>query len=90
MKKKIEVWNNDSSRSILHLLGNVLSAVLSRSVMSNSLHPMDRSPPGFSVLGILQARILEWVASPPPGVLPNPGIERISLVSLIVGSFFTY
>ena len=24
--------------------------------------PMDRSSPGFSVLGILQARILEWVA----------------------------
>ena len=27
-------------------------------------NPMDCSPPGFSVHGILQARILEWVASP--------------------------
>ena len=26
--------------------------------------PMDRSPPGSSVPGILQARILEWVAMP--------------------------
>ena len=26
--------------------------------------PMDRSPPGLSVHGILQARILEWVAMP--------------------------
>ena len=26
--------------------------------------PMDYSPPGSSVLGILQARILEWVAIP--------------------------
>ena len=26
--------------------------------------PMDCSPPGSSVLGILQARILEWVAIP--------------------------
>ena len=26
-------------------------------------------------MGILQARILEWVACPPPGDLPNPGIE---------------
>ena len=26
--------------------------------------PIDRSPPGFSVDGILQARILEWVAMP--------------------------
>ena len=26
--------------------------------------PMDCSPPGSSVYGILQARILEWVAMP--------------------------
>ena len=26
--------------------------------------PMDHSPPGSSLLGILQARILEWVATP--------------------------
>ena len=26
--------------------------------------PMDCSPPGFSVHGILQAQILEWVAVP--------------------------
>ena len=32
----------------------------SRSVMSNSLRP--HGPPGSSVHGILQARILEWVA----------------------------
>ena len=29
-------------------------------------------PPGFSVLGILQARILEWVAMPPlQGMFPT-------------------
>ena len=33
------------------------------------------SLPGSSVHGILQARILEWVACPPPGDLPNPGIK---------------
>jgi len=27
------------------------------------------------VHGILQARILEWVAVPSPGDLPSPGIE---------------
>ena len=37
--------------------------------------PLDCSPPGSSVHGILQARILEWVAVPPPGDRPNPGIE---------------
>ena len=30
--------------------------------MSDSLRPVDYSPPGSSVYGILQARILEWVA----------------------------
>ena len=31
-------------------------------------------PPGFSIHGILQARVLEWVAIS-PGDLPNPGIK---------------
>ena len=34
----------------------------SRSVMFDSLPPMDCSLPGSSIHGILQARILEWVA----------------------------
>ena len=39
----------------------------------------NHSPPG-SAHGILQARILEWVAMPtPPGDLPDPGIEPVSL-----------
>ena len=42
--------------------------------------PMDCSPPGSSVHGILQARILEWVAMPFSRDLPNPGIEPVSLV----------
>ena len=32
------------------------------------------SLPGSSVQGILKARILEWVAIPSPGDVPNPGI----------------
>ena len=39
---------------------------------------MDCSMPGFSVLGIFQEGILEWVAISflhIPGDLPNPGIE---------------
>ena len=36
---------------------------------------MDCSPPGSSVRGILQARILEWVAILFSRDLPNPGIE---------------
>ena len=49
---------------------------------------MDCSPPGSSVQGILQARILEWVAIPFPRDLPDPGIEHQSPVSYIAGIFF--
>ena len=41
--------------------------------------PVDCSPPSSSVHRILQAGILEWVAIPPPGDLPNPRIEPMSL-----------
>ena len=37
---------------------------------STLCNPMD-----YREHGILQARILEWVAFPSPGDLPNPGIE---------------
>ena len=43
--------------------------------------PRDYTPPGSSVRGILQARILEWVACHTPGDLPNPEIEPTSFVS---------
>ena len=51
--------------------------------------PMDCSLPGFSVHGILQARILEWKWSPFPsaGDLRDPGIEPAS--SALAGRFFT-
>ena len=41
-------------------------------------------------MGILQARILEWVACPPPGDLPDPGMEPVSLMSPAwAGGFLT-
>ena len=52
--------------------------------------PMDCSPPGSSVHGILHAIILEWVAMPPPEDLTDPGIESESLLSpALAGRFFT-
>ena len=39
---------------------------------------MDCSPPGSSIHGILQARIMEWVAIPSPGDLPDTRIESRS------------
>ena len=50
-------------------------------------NPMDCSPPGSSVHGILQARTLEWVPCPPPGDLLDP--VHFSCSSCIVGRFFT-
>ena len=50
--------------------------------------PMDCSPPGSSVHGILP-----WsrLPCPPPGDLPNPGIELGSLImsAVLAGGFFT-
>ena len=54
---------------------------VSRSVVSDSLRLSS------SVHGILQAKILEWVAVPSPGDLPKPGVEPGSLA--LAGRFFT-
>ena len=43
-------------------------------------NPMDCSPPGSSVYGIFQARILGRLPFPPPEDLPDPGIEPMSPV----------
>jgi len=53
--------------------------------------PLDCSPPGSSVHGIFQARLLEWVAvCPPPGDLPDPGIESKVLMSpALAGGLFS-
>ena len=48
---------------------------------------MDCSPLGSSVHEISQARILQWVAFPSPGDLPNPGIESTS--PALAGGFST-
>ena len=45
-----------------HQWMNMEYCVLSWLIMANSFEPVDYSPPGSSVHGILQARTLEWVA----------------------------
>ena len=51
-------------------------------------NPKDCSPPGFSVDGILLARILEWVAIPFSRDLPEPGID--SRLSELWGKTYIY
>ena len=46
---------------------------------------IDCSPPGSSVHGMLQARILEWVAMPSSRNSPDPRIKPISLPRLSAG-----
>ena len=52
-------------------------------------YPTDCSPPGSSVHGILQARILEWVAV--PSSRGSSGPRDLTLMSLcaLAGRFFT-
>ena len=51
--------------------------------------PVDCSPPGSSVHGILQARILEWVAMPSSRGSSRPRIEALSFTSpALAGRFF--
>ena len=52
---------------------------------------MDHSSPGSSIHGILQARILEWVAMPSSKEYfqSRDGIH-VSCISCIAGGFFTH
>ena len=54
--------------------------------LSQDLWPRDCSPPGSSVYGILQARILEQVAISYSGGLPYPGIKPA--YPALAGKFF--
>ena len=63
------------------------SESVSRSVVPYSCDPMDSSPPGSSVHGVLQARILEWVAI---SFCKGSSWPRDwTWVSCIAGGFFT-
>ena len=77
----------NNQKSMTDLVPFCLQSV-SRSVMSDSLQPhMDYSPPGSSVNGILQARILEWGRhSLLQGIFMTQGLNH---VSCIAGIFFT-
>ena len=56
-------------------LNHQMHACLVAKLCPTLFNPMDCSLPGSSVHGILQARILEWVATPFSRDLPNPRIE---------------
>ena len=51
--------------------------------------PVDCSPPGSSIHGILQARILEWVAISSPGIFPTQGLNPCLISLTLAGGFLT-
>ena len=70
-----------SNLEILDLdLRNLCACMHAKSLQScpSLCNPMDYSLPGSSVHGILQARILEWVAMPSSRGSSDPGIKPMS------------
>ena len=79
------IFSLDTSRTIYHHYHLLTQWCLTR------CKPMDCSPPGPSVHGIFQTRILEWVViSSSRGSRPYAGIEHTSPVSpALLDRFFT-
>ena len=70
----ISLQRNQANDKLI-VLGSVAAAAKSLQSCPTLCDPIDGSPLGFSVSGILQARILEWVAIPFSSDGPDPGIE---------------
>ena len=89
-----EAQENHRSPQIIHLLCflkdngpvSMYACVFSGFSCVHSCDPMDCSPAGSSVHGILQARILEWVAAPSSRGSSWPRDQ--THVSCIAGGFF--
>ena len=78
--------------SVFPLDAKLLGSVCAKSFQSCLIlcNPMDCSLPGSSVHGISQQEYWSGLPFPPPGDLPHPGIEPVSLMSpALAGRFFT-
>ena len=67
----------DLNLSKLREMVKLKSESVSSSVVS-LCDPRDCSPPGSSVHGVLQAGVLQWVATPSSRESPDPGIKARS------------
>ena len=73
-----------------HLIMVYMHACLVTQLWLTLCNIMDWSPPGSSVYGILQARILEWVAMLSSRGLSCPGMEPTSLTFPALASVFFF
>ena len=79
----VSFWSDEN---VLKLMAVMVVHAQLRLTLCNPVHC---SPPGSSVHGILQARILEWVAKPSSRG-SSPGMEPAFLKSPpLAGGFFT-
>ena len=69
----MEAWSLPQPKTLNEHACKVNLLVTHSCLMSDSLQP--HGPPGSSVHGILQARILEWASMPSSEDLPHLGIE---------------
>ena len=69
-----------------------LAATAAKSLQScpTLCDPIDGSPPGSPVPGILQVGTLEWVAMPFSRALPDPGVKPVSLNASCTGRRILY
>ena len=97
----LKCWENSALTFLCHTYSpELLTATIalfifsmlsfSRSVLFNSVTPWTVDCQAPLVHGILQARILEWVAISSSKDLPYPGIEPESLISPALALCFTF
>ena len=77
----------DFLASRAHLLTTLCVCAKSLQLCLTLCDPMDCSPPGSSAHGILQQEYWSGLPCPPPGDLPDPGVEPTSLT--LAGGIFT-
>ena len=83
---ELDSLKNDSPPNYLARVGGLCLCSVTQSCLT-LCDAMHCSLPGSPVHGIFQARILEWVAFPPPVDLLDPGIKPAS--PALAGGFFT-
>ena len=82
-------WGETGEETENHLLQMVCAVCSVAQSCLTLCDPMDCSPPGSSVHGMLQARILEWVAMPSSRGSSQPRDQTQSLTSPALAGMFS-